>query len=395
MADETPGTETTKPAATLRMDELSDTQFEQSMLTGELPPREAPAKGAQDQAGKDAEAAAAKAAKPPASTDASSKADTESADSGKSKKLPGQKKNAIERAEEIEREAAAGEERLQKALARRRRVNEELADAEREPSPSKRADASREAAAPTDADKRKKYRELPDAPKPPKMDDFKGETALDDYMAAVHAHSADMAEFIAEKLAGEKFEQLFDSRSKADQAAAAQDRQFIEKAERAEVRMQANLKADPEVLDRIPDRWKGLNPSDRRLPDEPMTAAHFVKDQVMFNADNPLLLSDWLCADDYRELTRIARLSPEGIIREIAIKDREFGAGDDTDAGDTAAADEAKPHPRVSKAPAPTKTLPGKKAAAGVDPLKKAMDEGDFDTFNALESERERASARG
>lgn len=394
MAAEIPGTETTKPAATLRLDELSDAQFEQSMLTGELPPREAPAKGAEEQAVKDAEAAAATADKP-ASTDASSKTAPEAVDPGKSKKLPGQKKSATERAEELETQNTAAAERLQKALARRRELEDQIEAAERAPEPKpKRAETSREAAAPaTDADKRKKYRELPDAPKPPKMDDFKGETALDDYMAAVHTHSADMAEFIAEKLAEDKFAALYETRSKADSEAAARDREFIERVERAETRMQADLKADPEIIDRIPDRWKRLNPSDRRGADEPMTAAHFVKDQVMFGSDHPLQLSEWLCENNYAELTRIAKLSPEGIIRAIALQDATFGPDDgltDPEAG----ADE-RPHPRVSKAPAPTKTLPGKKAAAGVDPLKKAIDEGDFDTFNALESQRERAAAGG
>lgn len=371
--------ETGKPAH-LTLDELSNEQLSKFELTGELPTRGAPVadEGGTDQAEHDAEAAAAKPVEQAASTDASSKAATEAADLGKRK--PGQKKNARERAEEIEREAAEDEARLQRALARRREVRESLAAAEREDSsPSKRADAPREAAARTAEEPDwKRYRNLPDAPKPPKMDDFKG---IDEFMEAVHEHSAAMAHFVAGKIAEEKFEAL----SRGQSEAAVREQEFVSRVERAAERITAELEADPTLVEQIPDKWKALNPSDRRSEGEPMTPAHFVKDQVT-DSENPLKLSAWLCADNYRELRRIAQLSPQGIIRAIAIQDAKLSAGE-SDPGEAAG---ERQHKRVSQAPPPVAGLSGKKAAAGVDPLKQAIAENDFDAFNAMESERER-----
>ncbi len=123
--------------------------------------------------------------------------------------------------------------------------------------------------------------------------------------------------------------------------------------------------------------------------------AHFIKEYATFNCKHTLKVSEWLASKENRsaELSRLVRLGaergPDAVIRELILKDASF----DTDADETSQESAGeRPHPRVSKAPAPAPTL-GKKAAAGVDPLKKAIAENDFETFNALESAKDRRTA--
>lgn len=340
------------------LDALSDADLDKFMLTGDLP-SEVPAE-------KTEEAAASKPVDQAASTDASSKAATEAAEPAKVK-APGQKKSAAERAEQIERETSAEEDRLRKALAKRREVREALEEAEREDRPSKAAKSADAATAATAEPSWKKYRTMPGAPK---AEDFP-EGGLDDYVAA-------MGSFIAEKIAEEKFNTLYEARSGQDREASERDRAFVESAEAAEIKVRAEVEADPEILGRIDPRWKALNPSDRLAPGEQLSPAHFVKDQVTFNSNHPAKLSEWLTANDGEELRRIGRMRPDQIIREIAIKDASFDGQTPDDAGEAAG---ERQHSRVSKAPAPSPTL-GKKATPARNPHKAPESFDDFDSWN-------------
>lgn len=372
--------------------ELSDAQFDHFMLHGEMPEKGEPDPKAGDKAD-DAEAAAAEAVDSAASTDAKSKTGPEPVDPTKKPTKQGQKKTAGERATEIEREAEAEEQRLQAALERRRRAKD-AADAldREEPPPAKRAgkDAEAAAAAKDAVPVAKKYGEMPGAPKAPSIDDPKFKD-VGEFMAALQDYTVEMGHFIAEKVAEERAGGVYDQRFKEQQEVSTRDQEFSARMADSMDRMSKELEADPEIIDRIPKKWRDLNPSDRRKADEPMTPAHFVKDQVMFNSTHSLKVSEALCKDNFAELNRIARMRPEQIIREIAILDHSFGPmAASADTSDEEPAAEAVAHPRVSKAAAPAKAL-GKKAAPGVDPLKKAIAENDFETFNALESARERS----
>lgn len=383
---------------TVPLHELSDAELSKFELDGTLPTREAkPASENKDgdEAEQGAEAAADKPVDQAASNpDAKAKAAPESADLGKkTQKQPGQKKNASERAAEIEREAVEAEQRLEAALTRRRRAQDAVKALERE-DPSDKAAKPGESAAPAtgdSADVLKKYTTHEKAPKPPSIDDPKFKN-VDEYLVAEREYSVRMAHFIADQIAEEKFGTLYDSRAKQDRQSYEDDQAFLAQVEEAEARVSKELAEDPGLIDRIDERFRALNPSSRRRADEPMTVAHFIKDQVTFNSKHTLKLSEWLTKDGNKELRRIGQLRPEQIIREIAVQDREFDAAySDEDESQDTGAGERPQHSRVSKAPTPAPTL-GKKAAAGKDPTKAAIEAGDFDTFNELETKREIAS---
>lgn len=367
----------TETLAIVSPHDMTTEQLRQWELTGDVTPREP-----DPEAGKDAEHDAAAAAAEPegeaASTDAKSKVATEAAEPGKK---PGKHLSAKERAAELEREAAADEARVQAALRRRREAREALAEAEREIPKPKQADKTAEAASaatdPKDPEY-KKYRAMPGAPK---ADDFEGPEALDDYAAA-------MGVFIAKQIAKEQFDELYEARSGKDREAYERDQQFTRAVDEAETRVSKELAADPEILSRIDDRWKGLNPIEA-LGDQKPSPAHFIKNLVTFKLRNTLKLSEWLTADGSKELTRIAQLPPDQAFRELAYKDASFGLDD---AQDPASA-EAPASTRKSAAPAPAPTL-GRKAAAGKDAKAAAIAAGDFEAFNAIESAEERARAK-
>lgn len=385
MADQTQshaGDAGAKPA-TIPMDQWTPEQVSHWEGTGELPgdAKDAPAIEGTEKADTPAEAAAAEPAEQAASRDAKTEVAPEAAKPEKSKKQPGQKKSAKERADEINAEAAAEERELAAALERRARARAARREAERE-EPSPKAEKGAEAAAATTEPAWKRYRNHPDAPK---IKDFED---LDDWGAAMSA-------FSGEHIAKEQFQILYDQRSREERASMSAESRFVEQLREADTRVTAELQADPEILERIDDRWKALNPSDRLAAGETASWAHFIKDHVTFHCQHTLKLSEWLASRESQsaELRRLVKLGvdrgPQAVIRELVIKDASFDQESET-TQDPAG---ARPHPRVSKAPAPAPTL-GKKAAAGVDPLKKAIDENDFDTFNELESKREMAGRR-
>src|SRR5687767_6813120 len=150
--------------------EMSSVQLREWERTGTAPDRvpkaeEAAPAADTKPADQPAEAAAAQPGDQAASTDALSKAATETA---VPEKKPGKKLTAKERADEIERETKADEERLQAALRRRREVREALAHEEREAAAPKQVDKKAEStsAAPAPGEPAwKKYAKDPNAPK--------------------------------------------------------------------------------------------------------------------------------------------------------------------------------------------------------------------------------------
>lgn len=374
------------PSAHLSPQEMSSDQLRQWELTGEAPAREpndqpadttADATSKADQNTPEAAAGAKPEEQAASKPDASSEAVPGTAKPER-KKAPGQKLSAEERAKALDVENAQLQEklRLRKALREELRAYDLPAKGTDEKSGAKpAADTS---TAKVGADPAwKKYQAMPDAPK---MDEKNPDGTFK--YATLEEFSAATAHFIAEKIAAERFDQLYDERAGKERATVDRDREFVEMAEEALARTDAEIAADPEILDRIPDVWKGLNPSERLAPGEKLTRAHFVKDQVVFHSDRPLALSELLCANDFAELNRICVLKPAQIIRELAKLETTL---DPLDSRETARAD--KPASTVSKAPPPATAL-GRKAAPGVDPLQKAIRDGDYLAFERLENER-------
>lgn len=367
---------TTQPPMGDALAGLSDAQLDQFMLDGNLPDT--------TQADTPAEAAAAQPVEQAASTDALSKAVTEPAAPEKGKR-PGHKKNASERAAEIEREASEAEERLAKALERRARAREAEREATREePRPLKVENVAEAAAAGTKEAReaaRKRFASMPDAPK---ADDYEGPDALVNW-------ATDLNIFIGEKIAEEKFGTLYDQRSAAQREESARIEAFEQSAQEGFGRAAKEIEQlGEEVLDRIDPKMMALKPLHDLGPNERPTVAHFVKDQCLLKAKNPLQLLAWVTANDNAELKRIGRLDPESIIRELAYQDAAFSAPSADPDQDTAG---TRRHSRVSNAAAPSPTL-GKRAAGAKDPRKAPDSYEDFDSWNVEES-KAGAGARG
>lgn len=372
MADEAvkPGTDA---AAPVERAPLSSADYDAFMKTGDFP--DAAAAAADELlADTQGEAAAPVADDQPASREAKTEAAPEAAKPESKKKLPGQKKSAAERADELARENDAAEERLQRELRRRQQVRRQAEELEREDAaPAAKAGKHGEAAAP-DAKKDpefKKYRAMPDAPKSADFDD------LDDYVAA-------MGVFIADKRSEERFTELYDKRSGAERAEYERAERFSREVAETEARVSKELEADPEILDRIDQRWKDVAPLAAMPRGMKPTLTHWIKDVVTFKCQHTLKLSERLTANDSAELRQLIQRNQgdtERIYRDLMRLDLSFGSDSDESGTEAAAVQPS----RVSKAPPPAKVL-GKKPAPGVDPLNKAIQENDFDTFNRLET---------
>jgi hypothetical protein len=209
---------------------------------------------------------------------------------------------------------------------------------------------------------------MPNAPKSRDFDD------LDDYAAA-------MGVFVAEKIAEERSNAVYDARSSADRDAHVRVRQWETEASEGLQRATAELERDPEIMARIDPRLQALKPL-HEVPAGQATAAHYIKEQVLRRAEHPLAVLAALCADDSAELRRIGQLRPEAMIYELAKLDARSGASDPQ--ADTAAATP----PRKSMAPAPAPTL-GTKPAAAKDPRKPPSSYDEFDAWNLAETKAE------
>lgn len=354
---------------------MSEKDFDAFLLSGDVAPKADPA----DTPG---EAAAPEPAEQAASRDALPEAAPEAATPEKPKKQAGAKKSAAERATEIEAETVADQERLNRALQTRREVKRQLDALDREEKPTKAGKDAEAAAAKADpgAPAWKKYRALPDAPKSADFDD------LDDYAAA-------MGYFIAEKITDERFDSKIQDYEARNSALSAADREFESQFTEAHARVSAEVAADPEIHSRIDERWQRV---ESKHPDDPScTPIEFVKSTTALYCKRPLGVATYLSTPEgYERLKDLMGMTKAQITRELAYIDAEVAASApltaSEDSQDTGAVE--RPHKRVSAAPAPAKVL-GKKPAGAVDPLKKAIEENDFDTFNSIESKA--ASARG
>lgn len=363
MAD--PAIDATKPTTAeppvLSPQEMSNQQLHEFFAKGTRFDKTDPA--ADDDpppAGKTADSAPADAVDPAASTDATSPAASETATPEKPKKGKGLKA----RVEQLDQENDGLSQRLSAALRRRRELHEQLADAEREPSKPK-ADV-KPGSSPATADKPtdanwKRFRTMDGAPK---VEDFTGDTALEDFVEA-------KAAFIAEKLADEKFAALYDERTRQSEAERQQQREFSEAAERAEERAKADEARHPDWRTQLDPVLAKIPPARALPPGVAPNAMNFIKDQVMFEADHPVSLMVFLSTDEGKQWAfGLTKMRPERIVREIAIKDASFAADPDDDT-----------HPsHVSKAPPPGQTL-GRKPSAPVDPLKAAQESGNVEDF--------------
>lgn len=356
MADQTPNqTQTDMPT----QHELSGDQFDAFLLSGKLPDAESVTETAEHDAG----AATATPVDQVAATAVNAKAAPEAAKPEKVKEK-GQKKSASQRAEELEREADAAEERVRVALRRRREALDAERDVERS-EPSRKAEKAGEAAAPTTKAERQAYRDLPGAPKSDQFD------TLDEYVEA-------MGVFIADKRADERFDVKFAEREQQWQAEARSQSELDARVDESFTRARAEIAADPEIVNRIDPRWVAVA---TKLPSDPScTPIEFVKANVALHARRPLAVAAHFATDEgLKELNRVCRLgNPEHIIRELAYIDAKFDTPLGEPSGEAAG---ERQHPRVSKAPAPSPTL-GKKATAGRDPLKAPDTFEDFDSWN-------------
>ncbi len=369
--------QTPEPSKHLNMDELDDAQFEQAMLTGELPERNAPAAEVEKESKADtpAEAAAAEPVDQVASTDAKGKKAAPAAVEPEKKK-PGHKKTAAERAAEVDAEASDAEQKLAAALERRSRAREALRDAEREDATSKRAepDGKQPPAVDPKEPAWKKYQAMPDAPK---SKDFE---SLDDWGIA-------LAAFIAEKKADEIVERRLGEREQQWGSQAEFDRQLQSEVNESLTRAKAELAEDPELPTRIDPRWTAVpmkHPSD-----ESARPIEFIKANVGLYAKKPLAVAAYFSTPDgEKELGALCKMSKDRIVRELAYIDARFVS--DPDPQDEAAAERPS---RVSKAPAPAPVL-GKKPAPGRDPRKAPDSFDDFDEWNLTETKAQMAQSR-
>lgn len=350
-----------EPKPVLSPAEMNDAQLSEFFAKGTRFEKDAPA----DDTTSDDTAADSSPAKPAeqvASTDASSKA----AASETAKPEHGKKGKGLKaRVEQLDQGNEGLSQRLSAALRRRRELNDQLADAEREPQSKPKADA-KPASSPAAPDKPaeanwKRFRDLPGAPK---IGEFTGEDALEDFVEA-------KAAFIAEKLAEEKFDRMFTDRQEKSHAEQEQHREFAEAATVAEERAKADEARHPQWREQLDPALAAIPPL-RALPQGAKpNALNFIKDQVMFEAEHPVSLMVFLSSDEGKAwAAQLVKLPPQRIVREIAIKDASFAASDD---------DETTPS-LVSKAPPPGETL-GRKPSKPVDPLKAAQESGNVEDF--------------
>lgn len=338
--------------------EMNDSQLNEFFSKGTRFEKDAPADASADQS---ADAAPAEHAEHVESTDSSPAAASETATQDKPKKGKGLKS----RVEQLDQENEGLSQRLSAALRRRRELHEQLGDAEREPTSKPKQDAKTDPS-PTATDKPaeanwKRFRDLPGAPK---IGDFTGEDALEDFVDA-------KAAFIAQHLAKEQFSTMFDERQQQSAAQSQQEREFLEVANAAEERAKADEARNPQWKEQLDPALAAIPPLRALPPGAKPNALNFIKDQVMFESDHPVSLMVFLSSDEGKQWAAgLTKMPPQRIVREIAIKDAAFGSQDD---------EETTPS-LVSKAPPPGEHL-GRKATKPVDRLKAAQESGNVEDW--------------
>ena len=321
-----------------------------------------------------ADAATADQAEPGASTDARRQAASETADHGKKKG-----KGLDARKQQLQTEIAE----MNDLLRTRSEVRRQLDALDARPKQDAIADSSPRGKAQPEQAAYEKYANDPEAPDPEDFSDLR-------------QWGAAMSVFVAEKVAEQKFGQLFDARAQQSAAASQQQHELNEVAEVAEQRITADEAVVPDWRDRMDPRFASIPPS-RLLPeganDSPQS---FAKDQIMFESEHPAQLAVFY--SDEANMAKLMRMSngrstatPQSIMREIAYQDASFRSPGNR-VGSQAAASAAK---TFTKTPAPPTSLGRRPGTAG-DPVDKVINgKGKFSEFMAAMDQKEGVTSSG
>lgn len=320
-----------------------------------------------EKADQPADAATAAPAEPGASTDAERKAASEPADHGKKKG-----KGLDSRKQQLQAEIAE----MNELLRTRAEVRRQLDALDAKPKQDAKEGSSPDGKV-TPEQAYAKYANDPGAPDPENFSDLR-------------EWGAAMSAFVAEKVAEEKFGQLFDARAQESAAASQQQQELTEAAEVAEQRITADEAVVPDWRERMDPRFAAIPPS-RLLPagakDSPQS---FAKDQIMFESEHPAQLAVFY--SDEANMAKLMRMSngrptatPQSIMRDIAYQDASFRSP-----GSRAGAQAAAPAVKTfTKAPNPPTNLGRKPGTAG-DPVEKVINgKGKFSDFMAAMDQKE------
>lgn len=325
-------------------------------------------------ADKPADAATADQAEPGASTDAERKAASEPADHGKTKG-----KGLDKRKEQLRAEI----EEMNALLRTRSEVKRQIEALDAKPQTDAKQDSSTPGAESPEQAAYERYASDPSAPDPEDFSDLR-------------KWGAAMSAFVAEKVAEEKFGQLFDARAQESAAASEQQRELNEVAEIAEQRITADEAVVPDWRERMDPRFAAIPPS-RLLPngakDSPQS---FAKDQIMFESEHPAQLA--VHYSDEANMANLMRMvngrptaTPQSIMRDIAYQDASFRSPGSR-AGSPAAAPAVK---TFTKTPAPPAKLGTRPGTAG-DPVEKVINgKGKFSEFMAAMDQKEGVTSSG
>lgn len=319
-------------------------------------------------ADKNADAATADQAAPGASTDAERQAASEPAEHGKKKG-----KGVVARNEQLKAEIAE----MNELLRTRREVSRQLEALETKPKQDAKPGSSPDGVEQPEQAAYERYANDPGAPDPEDFSDLR-------------KWGAAMSAFVAEKVAEEKFGQLFEARAQESAAVGEQQRELTQAAEVAEQRITADEAVVPDWRERMDPRFAAIPPS-RLLPegakDSPQS---FAKDQIMFESEHPAQLAVFY--SDEGNMAKLMRMvngrptaTPQSIMRDIAYQDASFRSPGSR-AGAAAAAPAAK---TFTKAPNPPANL-GRKPGTSGDPVEKVINgKGKFSEFMAAMDQKE------
>jgi hypothetical protein len=369
MADEsTPTPDTTAPAGeaatpidppSAGLHELSKTDRDAFYATGKVPDAsDAASDSSTDPAQGQKAAETAASDRAPAS---------EPGKPAKDKKARNSEENRVN---ELLEDRKRDRERADREARRADALERELAEL-RKPKSDARADSS--PAADPSAPGWKKYRDMKGAPK---IGDFEGPDALEDFIEA-------KSFFIAQQIAREEATGVVTERESQQQELAVAEREMETVVTQAADRLQAEETAHPELRAKVDPRLRQIVPA-RMLPEgQAVGPHHYAKDQITFESEHPLQLSAFYSSEEgLAEWQALMRMSPKQIERTILARDLSLRTSPRADGKPAAAAK------TFTKAPPPPEHS-GKKPAQVGDPAEAAVKKGDFRGFMKAMDERE------
>lgn len=225
----------------------------------------------------------------------------------------------------------------------------------------------------------KKFRGLPGAPK---IADFTGEDALEDFIEA-------KALFIAKQISKEQVDGTLSARDQQSAEHAEAQRHMETVVNTAASRLEAEEKADPTLKDKVDPKFRALVPA-RFVPDgQAVGPHHYAKDFILFESEKPGALSVFYSsAEGQAEWQRMMTMPRRQLERTLIA--RELALGPSSQGGPASASAAAK---TFTKTPAPPEHA-GKKPAHVGDPVEKAVQKGDFREFMRGMDEREGVTSR-